>query len=76
MLYEQIIEEIKEIPSEKLVDVYKLIHDFRLKQSVCQPKTYKTADEVFGKLYKTGQKSVSIEVMNLAIQNRMRDKFR
>ena len=30
MLQEQLIEEIKQIPSEKLADIYNLIHYFRL----------------------------------------------
>lgn len=30
MLHEQLIEEIKQIPSEKLAEIYDLIHYFRL----------------------------------------------
>jgi hypothetical protein len=30
MLHEQVIEEIKQIPSEKLAEIYDLIHFFRL----------------------------------------------
>lgn len=76
MLQDQVIAEIKAIPPEKLLDVYKLIHEFRLKLPAYQPKKQKTVDEVFGRLYKSGQKTVSIEEMNLAIQNRMKSKFK
>jgi hypothetical protein len=76
MLQDQVIAEIKAIPPEKLLDVYKLIHEFRLKLPTYQPKKQKTVDEVFGRLYKSGQKTVSIEEMNLAIQNRMKSKFK
>ena len=76
ILQEQVIAEIKAIPPEKLLDVYKLIHEFRLKLPTYKSKNYKTIDEVFGRLYKTEQKTVSIEEMDLAIQKRMRDKFK
>jgi hypothetical protein len=76
ILQEQVIAEIKAIPPEKLLDVYKLIHEFRLKLPTHKSKNYKTVDEVFGRLYKTEQKTVSIEEMDLAIQKRMRDKFK
>lgn len=76
MLQEQVIAEINAIPSEKLLDIYKLIHEFRLKLPTYKSKNYKTVDDVFGRLYKTGQKNVSIEEMDLAIKKRMRDKFK
>jgi hypothetical protein len=76
LLQEQVIQEIHEIPPEKLMDVYKLIHQFRLSLSLSQPKKYKTIDEVFGKLHKPERKIVSIEEMNVAIQTRMRNKFK
>jgi hypothetical protein len=76
LLQEQLMQEIHEIPPEKLMDVYKLIHQFRLNLSISQPKKYKTIDEVFGKLYKQERKTVSIEEMNAAIQTRMRNKFK
>jgi hypothetical protein len=76
MLQDQVIAEIKTIPPEKMLDVYKLIHEFRLKLPTYQPKKQKTVDEVFGRLYKTGQKTISIEEMDLAIKKRMRDKFK
>jgi hypothetical protein len=37
MLHEQLIEEIKQIPSEKLAEIYDLIHYFRL--GLAQEKT-------------------------------------
>jgi hypothetical protein len=76
MLQEQVIAEIKAIPPEKLIDVYRLIHEFRLKLPTYQPKKQKTVDEVFGILYKKEQRAVSIEEMNLAIKNRMKHKFK
>jgi len=76
LLQEQVIQEIHEIPPEKLMDVYKFIHQFRLNLSLSQPKKYKTIDEVFGKLHKPERKTVSIEEMNDAIQTRMRNKFK
>ena len=76
MLQEQVIQEIQEIPPEKLIDVYKLIHQFRLRLSTSETRQYKTVDEVFGKLYKKGRKSVSIEEMNAAIKLRMKNKFK
>jgi len=76
MLQEQVIEEIKKIPPEKLIDVYKLIHQFRLNLAMPQPKKYKTVDDVFGKLYKREQRTISIEEMDVAIQTRMRNKFK
>ena len=77
MLQDQVIAEIKAIPAEKLLDVYKLIHEFRLKlPSAYHVKKQKTVDEVFGRLYKKEQKAVSIEAMNLAIQNRIKNKFK
>lgn len=47
MLQEQVIEEIKKIPPEKLIDIYELIHQFRLNLATSQPKKYKTVDDVF-----------------------------
>jgi len=76
MLQEDVIAEIKAIPPEQLVDVYKLIHQFHLNAIQQQAKKNKTVDEVFGKLYKPEQKTVSIEQMNAAIKNRMRNKFK
>lgn len=77
MLQDQVIAEIKAIPEEKLLDVYRLIHEFRLKlPATPSAKKQKTVDEVFGKLYKKEQKAVSIEEMNLAIQNRIKNKFK
>jgi hypothetical protein len=75
MLQEQLFEEIKAIPYEKLIDVYNLIHQFRINLSIPQPKKFKTVDEVFGKLYKKEQKTVSIEEMNAAIKFKMKAKF-
>lgn len=75
MLQEQVIEEIKAIPYEKLIDVYNLIHQFRINLSILQPKKFKTVDEVFGKLYKKEQKTISIEEMNAAIKLKMKAKF-
>jgi len=76
MLAEQVIEEIKQIPPEKLIDVYKLIHDFRLGLSTHEKQTHKTVDDVFGRLYNAEQKVLSVEEMNDAIATRMRDKFK
>ncbi len=76
MLQEQVIQEIQEIPPEKLIDVYKLIHQFRMNLATQQSKNYKTVDEVFGKLYKKARKTVSIEEMNDAIRHRMKNKFK
>jgi len=76
MLQEQVIEEIKKIPPEKLIDVYKLIHQFRLNLVTPQPKKYKTVDDVFGKLYKKEQRTISVEEMDVAIQTRMRNKLK
>jgi hypothetical protein len=76
MLQEQVIEEMKEVPPEKLIDVYKLIHQFRLSLATPQPKKHKTVDEVFGTLYKKEQRTISIEEMDVAIQTRMRHKFK
>lgn len=76
MLQDDVIEEIKAIPPEKLVDVYKLIHQFHLNTIQQQAKKNKTVDEVFGKLYKPERKTISIEQMNTAIKNRMRNKFK
>lgn len=75
-LQDQVIAEIKAIPPEKMLDVYKLIHEFRLRLTTPKAKNFKTVDEVFGMLYKTEQKAVSVEEMDLAIQKRMRDKFK
>lgn len=75
MLQEQVIEEIKAIPYEKLIDVYNLIHQFRINLSTPQSKKVKTVDGVFGKLYKKEQKTVSIEEMNAAIKFKMKTKF-
>lgn len=36
----------------------------------------KRVDEVFGMLHKSGQKSVSIEQMDLAIKQKMRESFK
>jgi len=36
----------------------------------------KKVDDIFCKLHNTNQKSVSIEAMNDAIKNRMKDKFK
>ncbi len=76
MLQEQVIEEIKEIPPDKLIDVYKLIHQFRLSLASPSNKKNKTVDDVFGKLYKKEQPAISIEEMNAAIKTRMRNKFK
>lgn len=76
MLQEQVIQEIQDIPPEKLIDVYKLIHQFRMNLATQQPKHYKTVDEVFGKLYKKERKTVSIAEMNEAIKLRMKNKFK
>ena len=76
MLQDDVIEEIKAIPPEKLVDVYKLIHQFHLNTIQQQAKKNKTVDEVFGKLYKPERKTISIEQMNAAIKNRMKNKFK
>jgi hypothetical protein len=76
LLQEQVIQEINEIPPENLLDIYKLIHQFRLNLSLSQPKKYKTIDEVFGKLHKPERKIVSVEDMNAAIKIRMRNKFK
>lgn len=76
MLQDDVIEEIKAIPPEKLVDVYKLIHQFHLNTIQQQAKKNKTVDEVFGKLYKPERKTISIEQMNTAIKNRMKNKFK
>ena len=76
MLQEQVINEIKEIPQENLIEVYKLIHQFRLNRETYQAKKHKTVDEVFGKLHKPNQKTVSIEEMNAAIKTRMQQKFK
>jgi hypothetical protein len=75
MLQEQVFEEIREIPPEKLIDVYKLIHQFRLSLTSHSKKS-KTVDDVFGKLYKKEQPPISVEEMNAAIQTRMRNKFK
>jgi len=76
MLQEDVIAEIKAIPPEQLIDVYKLIHQFHLNTIQQQAKKNKTVDEVFGKLYKPERKTVSIEQMNAAIKNRMKNKFK
>ena len=76
MLQEQVIEEIRQIPPNKLIDVYRLVHDFRLGLLTYKQTPHKTVDEVFGKLHKPGQKTVSIEEMNSAISKRMQDKFK
>lgn len=55
-LQDQVIAEIKAIPPEKMLDVYKLIHEFRLRLTTPKAKNYKTVDEVFGMLYKTERK--------------------
>lgn len=39
-------------------------------------KKYKTVNEVFGKLYKLEQQTLSIEDMNTVIKERMRNKFK
>ncbi len=75
MLQEQLFEEIKAIPYETLIDVYNLIHQFRINLSIPQTKKFKTVDEVFGKLYKKEQKTISIEKMNAAIKLKMKAKF-
>ena len=36
----------------------------------------KKVDEIFGKLHKQGRKALSIEAMDVAIRNRMKDKFK
>ncbi|MCX7099616.1 MAG: hypothetical protein NTV43_17115 [Methylococcales bacterium] len=74
-LQDQVIAEIKAIPPEKMGDVYKLIHEFRLRLSTPKSKNYKTVDEVFGRLYKTEQKAVSVEEMDLALTGRKRRLF-
>jgi hypothetical protein len=71
MLPEHVIEEIKAIPTEKLVDVYKFIQQFRSNLSDPQTKNHKTVDEVFGKLHRNGRKRVSVEEMDAAIKARM-----
>lgn len=41
MLIQKIIQELKDIPEEKLIEIYNLIHDFRLglNQEDTQPRT-------------------------------------
>jgi hypothetical protein len=75
MLQEHVIEEIKAIPAEKLIDVYKFIRQFRSNLSVPQTDNDKTVDEVFGKLYKKGHKSVTVEEMDAAIKIRMQSQL-
>jgi hypothetical protein len=75
MLQEQIFAEIKQIPAEQLGEVYHLIHSFRV-GLIDKPKKCKTVDEVFGKLYKSEQKMLSIEDMNTVIKEKMRNKFK
>lgn len=36
----------------------------------------KKVDDIFGKLHKKGRKALSIEAMDDAIRNRMKDKFK
>ena len=43
--------------------------------AIIQPIS-KKVDDVFCKLHKSGRKTVSIESMNIAIQKRMKDKFK
>jgi hypothetical protein len=62
LLQDQVIAEIKAIPSENLLDIYKLIHEFRLKLPTYKSKNYKTVDDVFGRLYKAGQKTMALIV--------------
>jgi AbrB family looped-hinge helix DNA binding protein len=45
------------------------------REAIIRPVS-KKVDDVFRKLHKTGRKPASIEVMNDAIKNRMRDKFK
>jgi len=75
MLQEHVIEEIKAIPAEKLIDVYKFIRQFRSNLSMFQPDNRKTVDDVFGKLYKKERKSFSVEEMDAAIKTRMQSQL-
>jgi len=43
-------------------------------EAVIRPVS-KNVDDVFCKLYKPGRKAVSVEAMDNAVRNRMRDKF-
>jgi len=44
------------------------------KEALLRPITRKV-DEVFGRLHKTGRKPVSVEKMNNAIKQKMRERF-
>jgi hypothetical protein len=76
MLQEHVIEEIKAIPTEKLIDVYKFIRQFRSSLTTQKTDNDKTVDEVFGKLYKNGRKVVSVEEMDAAIKIRMQNQLK
>ena len=45
------------------------------REAIIRPVS-KKVDDIFCKLHKAGKKAVSIEDMNDAVRNRMRDKFK
>jgi antitoxin PrlF len=45
------------------------------REAIIRPVT-KKVDDIFCKLHKPGRKAVSLEAMDDAIRNRMRDKFK
>ncbi|WP_293139744.1 hypothetical protein [Okeania sp. SIO3I5] len=49
MLIEKIIEELQDIPEEKLSEIYELIHDFRLRLNLENPQP-RTPGLLTGKL--------------------------
>ena len=76
MLQEHVIEDIKAIHADKLIDVYKFIQQFRSNLSAPHSESRKTVDEVFGKLYRNGRKIVSVEEMDAAIKIRMQNQLK
>ncbi len=45
------------------------------REAIIRPVS-KKVDEIFRKLHKPGRKAVSLEAMDAAIRNRMKDKFK
>ena len=45
------------------------------REAIIRPVS-KKVDDIFGRLHKHGRKAVSLETMDDAIRNRMRDKFK
>jgi hypothetical protein len=50
ILSKQLLEEIEQIPENKIAELYKLVHGFRLSLTTKKPETAVTADRVFNLL--------------------------